>query len=218
MRLSSTERSISAYAEALELVSGPERVVGLRQLAAFLKSFGTLTMANAFELAGDARRYATVAEGANDPNIHVADVISLLNGLRHILKANHAAEPASDLELLINLLQAGDANQCDSAYLAPMLNTLRRAFSGYGSLEQEVAEFITMLKNDIGTEAFDGRFTNLARSALKREQVVQIATQVYGTIPRSTSRKAALAFIRKPHDAYMSAKRGIDAMGGRSAA
>jgi hypothetical protein len=58
----------------------------------------------------------------------------------------------------------------------------------------------------------------LASSNLKREQVVAIASSVYGRINKGTSRVVALAYIRKPHDAHVIARRGIDASDGRSAA
>jgi hypothetical protein len=58
----------------------------------------------------------------------------------------------------------------------------------------------------------------LRDSKLKREVVVQIALAVYGGIPKKTSRKDALDSIRKPHDARVNARRGIEAQGGRSAA
>ena len=61
-------------------------------------------------------------------------------------------------------------------------------------------------------------FAEFANSSLKREHVVAVAMSVYGGIKKAISRKGALDYIRKPHDAYMSAKRGIDATGGRSAA
>jgi hypothetical protein len=70
----------------------------------------------------------------------------------------------------------------------------------------------------IGTEAFEQALSELVASKLKRDDVVEVARKVYGNIPKNTSRKAAIRYIRKPHDARLSAKRGIDAMGGRSAA
>ena len=98
-----------------------------------------------------------------------------------------------------------------------MLEALRRALKPEPPAEL-IKAFIERLKRDIRTPAFEQTIAELAGSRLKREQVVEIARAVYGGIPKNTSRKAALKFIRKPHDAYMSAKRGIDAMGGRSAA
>ena len=81
-----------------------------------------------------------------------------------------------------------------------------------------IRTYIDRLKSGTGTDTFEEALAELASSSLKREHIVEIARAVYGGIPKNTSRKAALKFIRKPHDAYMSAKRGIDAMGGRSAA
>jgi hypothetical protein len=61
-------------------------------------------------------------------------------------------------------------------------------------------------------------FAQLAASPLKKEHIVAIAMSVYGGIKKSTPRKGALEYIRKAHDAFTSAKRGIQAEGGRSAA
>ena len=84
--------------------------------------------------------------------------------------------------------------------------------------EKEIREFIHRLKAETGSDRFDQVLSELANSNLRREHVIEVARAVYGGIPKKTSRKAALGFIRKPHDAYMNAKRGIDATRGRSAA
>lgn len=98
-----------------------------------------------------------------------------------------------------------------------MLEAFRRALKREPAGDR-VKAFIERLNSEMRTPAFENTLTELATSKLKREQVVEIARAVYGGIPKNTSRKAALKFIRKPHDTYMSAKRGIEATGGRSAA
>ena len=84
--------------------------------------------------------------------------------------------------------------------------------------EQQIDRFIKRLIQESRSASFESVFAELEASALKREHVVSIALSIYGGIKKTTSRKEALGYIRKPHDAYMSSKRGIDATGGRSAA
>jgi hypothetical protein len=84
--------------------------------------------------------------------------------------------------------------------------------------ETQIERFIERLKKDTGTAGFERTFSELVSSPLKKEDIVTIALSVYGGIKKSTSKKGALAYIRKPHDAHVSAKKGIDATGGRSAA
>jgi hypothetical protein len=131
--------------------------------------------------------------------------------LEELLRTVQAVAVADNLGLLIKLLDA------DSGYLSGMLDFLRRALSS-PPMSDEVSRFVERLRAEVGSSAFEETLAELASSTLKRESVVEIARAVYGGIPKSTSRKAALQLIRRPHDAYVSTKRGIDAMGGRSAA
>ncbi len=85
-------------------------------------------------------------------------------------------------------------------------------------IDHQISTFIQRLNRDTGTDSFEQTLAELADSPLQREHVVAVAKSVYGGIRNSTSRKAALEFVRKPHDARMSARRGIEATGGRSAA
>jgi hypothetical protein len=137
--------------------------------------------------------------------------------LERVLRAGCAEAVADDLTSLLKLIGQHWCESPKSTSVLSMLNALRRVLrpEPSGALTKT---FIERLGKDTRTPAFEQTFEELAGSKLKREQVVEIARAVYGGIPKNTSRKAALKFIRKPHDAYMSAKRGIDAMGGRSAA
>ena len=83
------------------------------------------------------------------------------------------------------------------------------------STNDQLALVVESIKNAIGTEQFTDVLNNI--SEYDRETVVEIANQVYGPIAKSTSKKQALDYIRRLHDVRMSARRGIDAMGGRSA-
>jgi hypothetical protein len=148
----------------------------------------------------------------------VADVTPHLQALELILKAGRASDTkVKDLGLLIGLLHGGNGSEIDSRYLLPMLNALRQILLPKKP-ETEIREFINRLKAEIGSDRFDQVLSELANSGLKKEHLIEVARGVYGSIPKSTSRKAALGYIRRPHDAFMSAKRGIDATGGRSAA
>ena len=69
-----------------------------------------------------------------------------------------------------------------------------------------------------GTSYLECAFANLARSDLRWEHLVSVVKSVPGSIGQGTSKKQALDFIRKPHDAYVNAKRDIEATASRSAA
>lgn len=209
MKLRSTEEVIRAHADALELAGACESAAVLSTLVQFLRNVRTRTMA---ELVKAGSGYAPYASGLNSSGPMSLDVVPHLKALDHILVSAHAAtSQLKDLRLLIELLEG------DSGYLAPMLDALLRALRPQKP-EDRVSDYISKLRAETGTDNFDQILADLANSGLKTEQLVEIARSVYGGIPKKTSRKAALAYIRKPHDAFMSAKRGIEASGGRSAA
>jgi hypothetical protein len=163
------------------------------------------------------RPMRTVAPSIDEDDAR--EVISHLEALGLVQEASKAPKALTrDLELLVDLLRSGDGGNDDSRYLLPMLNALRQALMPKPKPERGVREFIERLKAETGSDRFDQTLSELANSGLRKEDLVEIARAVYGGIPKRTSRKAALAFIRKPHDAYMSARRGIEATGGRSAA
>lgn len=210
MKLGETELTIAAYALGLQGAEAGNPATSLRRLADFLGDFRTCSMSELIARASKIPAPSTRA-GGQVPDMMSADVIALLEKLGTTLKHREAISHASDLELLIKLLRR------DSGYFLPMLETLRRALMPIPP-EKEIREFIERLRAETGSDAFEDTLSKLAASRLKREHVVEIARAVYGGIPKNTSRKAAISYIRKPHDARTSAKRGIDAMGGRSAA
>jgi hypothetical protein len=206
--LAETERTIGAYADGLERAGASTPVKALRMVAGFLREFSDRSMSELAQCKPKMRRGS--ASGDQD-EVLIGDTTPHLKALEKVARTTNGDAHASDLRLLIKLL--GD----DSRYLAPMLDALRRAFRREEAVG-DAATFIDRLNKDMGTEAFEQTLSELGNSRLSREQVVRVALAVYGGIPKSTSRKAALKFIRKPHDARVSARRGIDAMGGRSAA
>lgn len=84
-----------------------------------------------------------------------------------------------------------------------------------------ILSYVTRLLNAVGSDSFEQIFSSLKSDKnLSREPLVTIASGVQGgkrPLPSSTTRKAALAIIRKGHDAFMSTRAGIEATGGRSA-
>jgi len=209
VKLREIERPISAYADGLELANAVLPASGLRQLAQFLKEVGDFTTTQLNE--SRPRVVLPTAQlPGSDGGARVPDVVPHLKALEKVLRTGESTV-ANELRLLIKCL--GN----DSVYLSPMLGALRRALTG-GNTDEAVAEFIARLNKDMGTDAFERTLAELKASSLRREHVVQVAHDVYGGIPKGTTRKAALAFIRKPHDARVNARRGIDALGGRSAA
>jgi hypothetical protein len=209
---------ISAYTRGLELGGAKKPAAHLQVLAGFLRDFRNRTMAELVECGGDTLQEceAELAPFADDPT--VADVIPHLESLADVLEAGRApAAQRTDLRLLIDLLRGGDGSEVDSRYLSSMLNALRQALMPQRP-DREIKEFIDRLRAETGSDRFERVFSELANSRLTKEHVVEVARAVYGGIPKKTSRKAALGFIRKPHDAFIRAKRGIDATRGRSAA
>jgi len=209
---------ISAYARGLELAGAAKPSAHLHSLAKLLGEFPGRTMADLLECD---RYIPQEREAPRPPFIDeptVVDVIPHLEALERILKAGRArAAQTTDLGLLIDLLRRGNGSEIDSRYLSPMLNALRQALAPQKPAKL-IREFIDRLRAETGTDQFEKVLSELANSELTKEDLVEVASAVYGRIPKRTSRKAALNYIRKPHDAYMSAKRGIDATGGRSAA
>jgi hypothetical protein len=211
VKLSDIERPINAYAQGLAVAGALKPAACLRALAEFLREFGSLAVADLSVCNPKITGLSKGSQVAKDEQILVSDLLPHLYALEAILAASNASKQASAIRLLVK--SVGD----DSVYLSSMLNALRRALSRNNS-DPRVGDFIERLKAEMGTDTFEQTLGELRSSALKREQVVEIALNVYGGIPKSTSRKAALDFIRKPHDARVNARRGIEALGGRSAA
>lgn len=201
MKLSDIAAPLAAYADG---PGAAKYAVCLHSLASFLTEFGDHTVLELAECKPKVGR-------ARASGCKLVNLIPHLDALGNILEASSATDRANAVRLLIKCLST------DSVYLPPMLEALRRALSR-DDTDASVAKFIERLNKDIGSDAFDHTLGELSASNLKREQVVQIAQKVYGGIQKNTSRRAALAYIRKPHDARTNARRGIDASGGRSAA
>jgi hypothetical protein len=220
--LAETELVISAFADSLKVAGAAEPARHLQALARLLREFPEQTMA---ELLARWRlkQHQPKTEQAHKGALLIKDVVPHLEALKQVLDAGRATPPlVSDLALLIDLLRASHERGGDSRYLSPMLSALRQAFMPNkvepAKPEKEIREFIGRLRAETGSDKFDQVLSELANSKLKREHIVEVARAVYGGLPKKVSRRAALTYIRKPHDAYMSAKRGIEATGGRSAA
>lgn len=200
------KRAISAYAEGLDLAGASDIAQPMLLVAGFLAEHPPLPDGGRCS-----QREPSRASAVDAHLVAVATrVVQHLRIVERVLRSGGAASSANDLALLIKSLRP------DSVYFGQMLEFLKKALLAGSPLE--VAEFARRLRSEVGSEAFEHTLVELDSSGLKREYVVEIARAVYGAIPKNTSRKAALKFIRKPHDAYMSAKRGIEATGGRSAA
>ena len=210
MRLSETEKIVRAQARALALFDQPAGG-SLDRLADFLKTFGSRQMSEVAQaLARPSRTQDT--NKRSEPDVSCTVVAEHLYAVSVVLAAANArATKIADLKLLAKLI---GTESCD---LSSALVKLRVAMTP-PQAEQIVEEFIKQLKTDARTERFEQTWADLKASGLKVAHMLSIARQVYGPVPASTSRDKALKFIRRPHDAYMSTKRGIDAMGGRSAA
>jgi hypothetical protein len=214
VKLSKIKHTISAYADALNAADAATAASGLRTLASFLNEFPNKEMSVLVQRASKAEA-AAAGRPSIDRNLPSAgQLATCLDLLAQVLASTKSkGDYTKDLTALGKLLRGLG----ESETLSAGLDRLRDAMKPE-PIEKQIAGFIERLKKETGTSSFDRTFEELAASPLKREHVVAVATSVYGRINRSTSRRAALDFIRKPHDAYVSAKRGIEASGGRSAA
>ena len=213
MQLSQTKQPIDAYADGLQAARADTAADGVRALASFLGEFSGAQMGTLLERGAKVAPRPTVTPRKNGHST-AADVAAHLDVLAKVLASGGAkAEYKKDLANLGKLLRGF----AESETLLAVLDKLRDAMKPE-PVEQQIVGFIERLKADTCTPAFERTLAELAASPLKREHVVAVAMSVYGGIKKSTSRKGALDYIRKPHDAYVSTKRGIDATGGRSAA
>jgi hypothetical protein len=209
VKISETKQAIDCYADGLQAAEARHTSAVLRAIAALLGEFANEQMSTAVRRGAQVGNNVKRASGSPS-----SEAASHIDRLAKILAAGGAkAERIKDLTSLANLLRLADGSET----LDVALDRLRNAMKPE-TIEQRIERFIRRLKDDSGTASFDHTFAELASSSLKREHVVAVAVSVYGDIKKKTSRKDALDFIRKPHDAYVSAKRGIDATGGRSAA
>jgi hypothetical protein len=218
VKLAETERVISAYVDGLKLADAVNSAAYLQSIAGLLKEFPDRTMADLVKCYRRAQQQYRADSQHRTDGPTVVDVLPHLEAVVRILKAGRSPTgQIRDLGLLIDLLRSSNASNSDSRYLSSMLKMLRQVLSPR-TPEKVVREFVDRLKAAKGSDQFEQVLSELANSDLKKEHLIEVARAVYGGVPRSLSRKAALAYIRKPHDAYLSAKRGIEATGGRSAA
>jgi hypothetical protein len=214
VRVSQVKRTVCAFAEALEAANAPPAAAALATLASFLDRFADKQMSALAQCKSKISHSSAVATSVNVDLPTVAEVALHLDCLAKVVASTGTnAALKKDLAVLSSLLRLTG----ESATLATALEKLRSAMEPQ-PVEEQIAGFIERLKKEMGTPTFENTFAELAASPLNREQVLTIAMSVYGGIKRSTSRRGALEYIRKSHDAHMSAKRGIEATGGRSAA
>ncbi len=213
MKLSQTRQTIDAYVEALAAAGAEATATALREVARFLDEYSGEEMSTLVQRGS--RLGPPPAERCANGELSTAiKVAGNLECLAKVLTTGGAkAEQAKDLGSFSKLLRTS----AESGTLSAVLDKLREAMTPE-PIDAQIASYIERLKKQTGTAAFDRTLADLASSPLKREHVLAVAMSVYGGVRKSTSRKAAIDYIRKPHDAYMSAKRGIDATGGRSAA
>jgi hypothetical protein len=210
LKLSKTRDALDAYADGLAAANAGSTAESLRAIAGVLGEFSDKQMSFLVQRSSTLGLRKVDGSAASRCG-EVAEHVDLLAKILTIGGAK--AEATKDLTSLGRMLRAFP----ESETLPSALKKLRNVMNSEQP-EQQIDEYVKLLKKQMGTAEFDETFGQLAASQLKREHVVAVATSVYGTISKGTSRKDALKYIRKPHDAYMSARRGINATGGRSAA
>jgi hypothetical protein len=214
MKLDLVSKTIATYADGLAAGGATLDAAGLRMLSTWLAQHPQKSAVRfvAGLRIGDCNVYPQLL--VDPSSITIKGVTEQLGCLSAVVSAcGGKAEMGKDLALLCGMLRKFD----DSDSLSAVIRLLREAMTPVPT-ELLIAKFIERLKSELGTFAFEDTLAELQNSDIKKEHIVQIAKAVYGQIKSDSSRAVALRFIRKPHDAYMSAKRGIDATGGRSAA
>ena len=134
--------------------------------------------------------------------------------LQHLILILKAAEAKT---ALINGFKTLDTllNSSESLLVEPMLERLTRLLTPE---RPDVAAFIDRLRTETKTARFDATFEELRSSGASLGELQAIALGLSGATKKPKNKTEALKSIRGQHDAYVRAKRGIDAMGGRSAA
>ena len=213
MKLSQLKPAVDVFAEALGAAGAQMSASGFLAIGSFFAEFPEVQV-TALVRRGAQLRPTEASSHRSESDISCAVTVALLDALAKILELGGAkAAFVKDLLSFNQLLRGLGESETLSAALDKLRASMRPE-----PVEQVVDNYIKRLKGEMGTAAFDRTFAELQASQLKREEVVAIAMSVYGGLKKNTSRKGALAYIRKPHDAHMSAKRGIQATGGRSAA
>jgi hypothetical protein len=214
MKLSKLKPIFAAYSEAISGAGGIAAATRMTSLVQFCSAFPNQTMAALASGSLALSLKPSTADISPPPDLSVEQTVLDLKSLIGLaVTLGVKSEFQRDLELFSEFLQPFR----ESETLATVLEALRLAMTP-PTAEHLVDKFIQRLSRESGTPEFEDTWAELSASSLKQDHMVAIAMSVYGGIKKGTSRKAALAYIRKPHDAYVSAKRGIDATGGRSAA
>jgi hypothetical protein len=215
MRLSQSKQIIDAYVVGIRAVGTGVVTDGLCSLAKFLAAYADEQMSTLAE------RAATIdirAAARSCLDVRLATITQVATQLDVV--ANVVESGGGKLDSIRDLRSLGKIlRQCSESEdtLQLVLDKLRAAMEPQ-PVEMQIGSFIERLNRETGTVSFERTLAELAASPLRREHVVSIAKSVYGGIKNATSRKGALAYIRKPHDARLGARRGIEATGGRSAA
>jgi hypothetical protein len=212
VKIDRTKPILDSYASGLRQANAHSVATGLEALSSLLGEFGDVPMAT-FVARGTASITAiAIPNAGNRAELsQLAEQVELLGEL--LGSAGAKLDHMKDLRDLAVLLR----RHGESENLTSVLEKLRLAMQPE-PIELKISSYIERLRRETGTSAFERTLAELTKSPLKREHVLAIAKSVYGGIKSNTSRIKALAYIRKPHDAYLSTKRGIDANGGRSAA
>lgn len=189
---------IRALAEGFEDLGCQNHVLALTEFAHLAEGQGS----------------ASSEAGAALDNLTMKEAIKPLVKLQVALELAGAKKATPGVANLLALLQRGD----ESDSVARRLTDLREAMFP-PSPEEQVKSFAERLACAKGKEAeFEQTYAELQQAGLSREHIVKVARSVYGFVDARTSKKAALAYIRKLHDTFVKTRRSIDAQGGRSAA
>ena len=204
MKVRKSADAIRTFAYTLAQLGLEKDASSILDVVLVLDEFGKTEMAT-FLRKGRAALETQTIDTAKPRASDAAKSIAVLSGLIAELSPRG---PSNDLKLLAQLLAR------DSANLSATLDALRAAMTDRFDVEQ----MATKLRDAVGTERFDSLYAKIKAPAVKLDDLKRLAVLIYGAADPVKNKTAALKQIRGPHDARMSARLGIEASGGRSAA
>lgn len=218
MKLSKLQTWLDAYAAVLKSAGALPAANAIGDCAAFLALHKSKNVSDIIAKGGAVASCAAAADSSPQLLLSTRQTAKLLEDLSNLMKAMGpaSAKAAADRNSIIDfakLLRLAPESELTSATLEKLRVAMIPA-----STEPQVASYIERLKRTARTPDFRTTIDEIGRSKLSKQDVLAIAREIFGDLPNSTPRSTALKKMYQLDDAYQSAKRGIDATGGRSAA
>lgn len=212
MKVSETAKLIKRYGELLTRLEHP-CAGDINHLLTRFNGWSNKTMANYLKQAKLGLAVAKASAQSSEKDNSLTRLIGQLKAMFEFTAPLLKKTAATDLAGYIDLFES----YSDSGSLKEFLQQLDEAL---GMTQTEIIQNLSEnLNKATGDEiAFEMVYDQLMNADLKKDDILKICRKVYGDVPTSTSRTRALELIRKPHDARIHTRRGINAMQGHSAA